>query len=58
MSNSYGYGSPYMEIKDTTIVSIEELMEIYPDLKDLVDKYTEWEILKRAETKDTLEDLI
>jgi len=54
MSNHYS--GTYMEMPDTR-VSIEELMEIYPDLKDLVDKYTEWEILKRS-GPDTLEDLV
>lgn len=54
---SYSSGwSGYFRTPETKI-SIEELMETYPDLKELVDKYTEWEILKRSATKDTLEDL-
>lgn len=30
------------------IVTFEQLKKLYPDLKDLADKYTEWEILKRS----------
>jgi hypothetical protein len=28
--------------------TMKELMDLYPDFKELADKYTEWEILKRS----------
>lgn len=50
----YAYiGSAWAQVSDRAtppkpIVTLEEVVELYPDLKDLANKYMEWEILKRS----------
>ena len=38
----------YAGPEDPNIVTLDQLYALYPDFKELADKYTEWEILKRS----------